>query len=64
VKGIERTLSKRSKRFYEKLGNPAYPVPGFYRLMLFRMARPSVKMLDDSFRDYTYHRDNGWFTSG
>jgi len=32
--------------------------------MIFRMSRSSMKaMLDDSFRDYTYYRDRGWFES-
>jgi len=32
--------------------------------MMFRMARSSRKiMLDESFRDYTYMIENGWFES-
>jgi hypothetical protein len=32
--------------------------------MMFRMARTSVKLLlDESWRDYTYYKKNGWFGS-
>jgi hypothetical protein len=32
--------------------------------MMFRMARTSVKLLlDESWRDYTYYKNNGWFGS-
>jgi len=32
--------------------------------MAFRMARTSMKLLqDDSYRDCTYYRDKGWFES-
>jgi hypothetical protein len=32
--------------------------------MIFRMARTSVKLLlDESWRDYTYYKNNGWFGS-
>jgi hypothetical protein len=43
---------------------PAYPIPSLFNLMIFRMSRTSMKlMLDESFRDYTYYRDKGWFES-
>jgi len=32
--------------------------------MMFRMARTSVKLLlDESWRDYIYYKNNGWFGS-
>ena len=38
--------------------------PSLWWLMMFRMARTSIrKMLDESWRDYTYFRDKGWFES-
>lgn len=61
---IDRALARLSKRFHERLAKPADPVPTFLNLMAFRMARTSMKLLqDDSYRDYTYFTDKGWFES-
>lgn len=31
---------------------------------IFRMSRTSIKlMLDESYRDYTYYKEKGWFES-
>jgi hypothetical protein len=35
-----------------------------FKLMIFRMARTSIKlMLDESWRDYSFYKNNGWFKS-
>ena len=61
---IDRALAAQSRRFYERLLKPAYPSPTLLKLMAFRMARTSIRlMLDDSSRDYTYYKDQGWFES-
>jgi len=61
---IDRALAAQSRRFYETLLKPAYPSPTLLKLMAFRMARTSIRlMLDDSSRDYTYYKDQGWFES-
>jgi multimeric flavodoxin WrbA len=61
---IDRALAAQSRRFYERLLKPAYPTPTLFKLMAFRMARTSIRlMLDDSSRDYTYYKDQGWFES-
>ena len=61
---IDRVLAKLSRRFYERLVKPAYPVPTLLKLMAFRMGRTSIElMLDDSSRDYTYYKAKGWFKS-
>jgi multimeric flavodoxin WrbA len=61
---IDRALAGQSKRFYERLVKPAYPVPTLFKLMAFRMGRTSIRLeLDDSNRDYTYYKDKGWFES-
>jgi hypothetical protein len=61
---IDRALARLSKRFHERLAKPAYPVPTLLNLMAFRVARTSMKLLlDDSYRDYTYFTDKGWFES-
>jgi len=64
-KKIDRKLEELSRRFYSQLkGNP-YPGPSVFELMKFRMSRTSIRrMLDDTNRDYTYYRDQGWFESG
>jgi len=61
---INRILAEQSKRFYERLMKPVYPVPTLFMLMGFRMGRTSLRLeLDDSSRDYTYYKDKGWFES-
>ncbi len=61
---IDRALAKLSNRFHKRLVKPAYPVPTLFNLLAFRMARTSMKLLqDDSYRDYTYFTEKGWFES-
>ena len=61
---MDRMLARQSKRFYERLMNPVYPVPPLLMLMGFRMGRTSVRLeLDDSSLDYRYYKDKGWFES-
>jgi multimeric flavodoxin WrbA len=58
-------LAAQGGRFSRRLAKPAYPSPTLLKLMIFRMSRTSMSlMLDDSYRDYTYYRDHGWFESG
>lgn len=57
-------LAAQARRFHDRLAQPCYPVPSLFRLMGFRMARTSIRlMLDETKRDYTYYRDKGWFES-
>jgi multimeric flavodoxin WrbA len=57
-------LAAHSNCFYNRVMRPSYPSPTLFKLMIFRWSRTSIKlMLDESFRDYTYYRDNGWFES-
>ena len=61
---FDRSLEIQSKKFYKQLIKKEYPVPSLWWLMVFRMGRTSMhKMLDESWRDYTYYRDKGWFES-
>ncbi len=61
---IDQAIARLSQRFYDKLNAPTHPVPGLFKLMLFRMARSTIqKMLDDRSSDYRYYRDQGWFES-
>jgi multimeric flavodoxin WrbA len=63
-KKIDRIIEKHSKKFYSTLIKKEYPNPTLFKLMMFRMARTSVKLLlDESWRDYTYYKNNGWFGS-
>jgi len=60
----DRALAGQSRRFYERMTKPAYPVPSLIRLMGFRMGRTSIRLeLDDRRRDYTHYREKGWFES-
>ena len=57
-------IEKQSKKFYSTLIKKEYPNPTFFKLMIFRMSRTSIKLLlDESWRDYTYYKNNGWFGS-
>lgn len=57
-------LAVQSRRFYNRLLQQPYPVPSLFKLMIYRMSRTSISlMLDDTYRDYTYYRDKGWFES-
>jgi multimeric flavodoxin WrbA len=61
---VDQTLAEHSRRFYEALMQPAYPVPSLLRLWVFRMGRTSIRLtLDENSRDYTYYKDKGWFQS-
>jgi multimeric flavodoxin WrbA len=63
-KEIDRIIADKSKRFYAQLIKNELPSPALWWLMVFRMGRTSIhKMLDESWRDYTYYRDKGWFES-
>jgi len=61
---INKVIYKQSKKFYSTLIKREYPIPSLFDLMIFRMARTSIKLLlDESWRDYTYYTKNGWFKS-
>ena len=61
---FDRIIARQSKKFYSQLIKARYPSPSLMFLMAFRMGRTSMrKMLDESWRDYTYYRDKGWFES-
>ena len=61
---INGVLERQSRRFYESLTRPSFPVPDLLMLMGFRMGRTSVRLeLDESSFDYPYYRDRGWFDS-
>ncbi len=57
-------IDKQSKKFYSGLIKKEYPIPTLFQLMIFRMSRTSIKLLlNESWRDYTYYKKNGWFDS-
>ena len=61
---LDRIIDKQSKNFYSTLIKKEHPVPTLFQLMIFRMSRTSIKLLlDESWRDYTYYKKNGWFES-
>jgi multimeric flavodoxin WrbA len=61
---IDRTLAAQARRFYARLEKPAYPVPTWLQLMIFRMGRTKIRLeLDDSSRDYAYYAGKGWLES-
>ena len=61
---MDEALVKHTRRFHQRLMQPAYPAPSLIQLMVFRMGRTSIrKLLGDSNRDFTYYRDHGWFDS-
>lgn len=61
---IDRELANQSKRFYALLDKPAYPVPTWFQLMMFRMGRTTMRQgADPESIDYRYFADRGWFVS-
>jgi multimeric flavodoxin WrbA len=63
-KKLDRIIYKQSKKFYSTLIKREHPIPTFFQLMIFTMSRTSIKLLlDESWRDYTYYKNNGWFGS-
>ena len=61
---FDRLIEIQSRKFYAQLIKREYPSPSLWWLMVFRMGRTSMhKMLDETWRDYTYYRDKGWFES-
>jgi multimeric flavodoxin WrbA len=60
----ERKVDKLSKKFYARLVKKEYPVPSLFELMIFRMSRKGIRgSLNETYRDYTYYREQGWFES-
>ncbi len=58
----EDILRAHARRFHEMLSRPSLPVPTLMHLMMFRMGRTKIRlMLDETWRDYQYYRDEGWF---
>jgi hypothetical protein len=63
-KRASRKVKKASARYYRELIRTKPARPTFFRLMAFRMSRTSLRLiLDESFRDYSYYKDKGWFES-
>jgi hypothetical protein len=60
----DRIIDRQSKRFYSRLINNRFPSPSLIKLLLFRLARTSMKiMLNETNRDFAYYLKNGWFES-
>ena len=59
-----KALAAQARRYFARLEQPGYPAPTLFKLMIFRMSRTSMRLeLDDSFCDYRYYADKGWFES-
>jgi multimeric flavodoxin WrbA len=59
---IDTILIAHSKRFHARLLQEPYPVPTLFKLWAFRAVRTSMRlMLDETYRDYAFYRDKGWF---
>ncbi len=59
-----RKIQKAAARFAKALASPGPFSPSLFRLMMFRMARSAIRsQLDESFFDYRWYREKGWFTS-
>lgn len=57
-------IKRTAARFYRELMRPNPLSPSFFRLMLFRMSRTSMKaMLNDEYCDYRHYKEKGWFES-
>ncbi|HWQ77904.1 MAG TPA: flavodoxin family protein [Anaerovoracaceae bacterium] len=57
-------IKKASQQFYREMMRSGIPVPSFFRLLIFRMARTSIKsMLNDNDYDFRHFKEKGWFES-
>lgn len=57
-------IQRATARFYRVLMRPVPPSPSFFRLLMFRMSRTSMKeMLSDEYCDYRHYKAKGWFES-
>lgn len=57
-------LRKLADSYYKQITRERYPKPSIYALTMFRIGRTKIKTeLNEKYRDYTYYRDRGWFTS-
>jgi len=62
VRDMDRALAEQSRRLHDRLLKPAFPTPSLFALVMFRMARTSVKRnVPEDRPDYVYYRDRGWF---
>jgi multimeric flavodoxin WrbA len=60
----DKIIARQSEKFYSKLIKSKFPTPSLLKLLLFRLAKASMKiMLNENNRDYTYYMKNGWFES-
>ena len=60
----EKAIDRQSRKFYETLVKKEFPAPSLLGLFAFRYGRTSMHlMLDESFRDYTYYGQAGWWTA-
>lgn len=60
----DEVLKKRAERFHKRLADASPPVPGLFKLMIFRMSRTASELMaEETNRDHTYWRDQGWFES-
>lgn len=63
-KQIDDKVTKLAKRYYAQMQKPALPTPSLIQLMFFRLGRTKMKLeLDESYRDFTYYTEKGWFES-
>ncbi len=59
---MRKAIARLTRRFHDRLAQPAYPVPSLFKLLMFRIGRTQIRRaLTDASRDFTYYRDKGWF---
>jgi len=60
----EKRIEKLARKYYRQLVKNELPKPSIFDLFIFRMSRTSMKIKqDESFRDYSYYTEKGWFKS-
>ena len=60
----EKKIDQLSRKFYAQLIKNDLPKPSLFDLFIFRMSRTSMHIKqDESFRDYNYYQEKGWFQS-
>lgn len=60
---LEKVTHQAAERFYNGLLKRSNRIPSLLKLIAFRISRTQIKSLDESYYDYCYYRDKGWFES-
>jgi len=62
-KKLRDQMQKASTKFYKTMVKTSPKSPSFFMLLMFRLTRTNVRYIDEDYRDFSYFKSMGWFTS-